>query len=179
MHPSEATSRQAARAAVVEALGDVGLEWQQRADWLFSVQLPGTAKLSTDCAIEVGQHTLSLRAFVVRHPDENHRAVYRWLLERNLKLAGVCFSVDAVGDIFLVARLALASVTRAEVDRLLGVIAGTADSSFNPLLGLGFASSIVKEWTWRLARGESTHNLDAFEYLRPTPSEDSPGTHQA
>lgn len=171
--------RETARGAVVEALGDVELEWQQRSEWLFSVQLPGVAKLSTDCAVEIGQHTLSLRAFVVRNPDENHEAVYRWLLERNLKLAGVGFSVDAMGDIFLVARLALASVTRAEVDRLLGVIAGTADSSFNPLLGLGFASSIVKEWTWRLARGEPTHNLDAFEHLRPTFSEVPPSTHQA
>lgn len=167
MHSAGVGSREAARSAVVAALGEVELAWQQRAAWLFSVQLPGVSKLSTDCAVEVGQHTLSLRAFVVRNPDENHQAVYRWLLERNLKLAGVGFSVDAVGDIFLVARLALASVTKAEVDRLLGVIAATADSSFNPLLVLGFASSIKKEWRWRLSRGESTDNLSAFEHLRP------------
>ncbi len=168
MHSADNASRESARSAVVEALGEVELSWQQRSDWLFSVQLPGVAKLSTDCAVEVGQHTLSLRAFVVRNPDENHQAVYRWLLERNLKLAGVGFSVDAAGDIFLVARLAIASVTKAEVDRLLGVIAATADASFNPLLGLGFASSIVKEWRWRRSRGESTDNLRAFEHLRPS-----------
>ena len=38
----------------------------------------------------------------------------------------------------------------------------TSDESFNTLLELGFASSIRKEWEWRLLRGESTRNLEAF-----------------
>jgi len=42
----------------------------------------------------------------------------------------------------------------------------TADEAFNDLLSLGFASSIRKEWQWRLSRGESTHNLEAFRHLR-------------
>ena len=54
--------------------------------------LPGTRKLVTECALEVGQHGMSLRAFVARKPDENHAGVYRWLLERNLKLHGICFA---------------------------------------------------------------------------------------
>ena len=37
-----------------------------------------------------------------------------------------------------------------------------SDESFNTILELGFASSIRKEWEWRLARGESTANLEAF-----------------
>jgi hypothetical protein len=37
-----------------------------------------------------------------------------------------------------------------------------ADESFNTILELGFASSIRKEWEWRLARGEPTANLEAF-----------------
>ncbi|MGZ4638313.1 MAG: YbjN domain-containing protein, partial [Actinomycetes bacterium] len=30
------------------------------------------------------------------------------------------------------------------------------------ILELGFASSIRKEWEWRVAKGESTANLEAF-----------------
>ena len=56
------------------------------------MSLPGTRKLVTECALEVGQYALNLRAFVARRPDENHAAVYRWLLERNLKLYGVAFA---------------------------------------------------------------------------------------
>jgi hypothetical protein len=41
------------------------------------------------------------------------------------------------------------------------------DFDFNTLLELGFRTSIEKEWKWRLSRGESLKNLQAFEHLRP------------
>ena len=41
----------------------------------------------------------------------------------------------------------------------------SVNSDFNTLLELGFASSIRKEWAWRVARGESLKNLKAFEHL--------------
>ncbi len=37
-----------------------------------------------------------------------------------------------------------------------------ADDEFDRLLELGFASSIRREWEWRLKRGESLANLAAF-----------------
>ena len=88
--------------------------------------------------------------------------VYRWLLQRNLKMYGVSFALDAVGDIYLDGRLPLAAVTPDELDRLLGSVLSYADESFNAILELGFASSIRKEWEWRRLRGESTRNLEAF-----------------
>jgi hypothetical protein len=103
-----------------------------------------------------------VHAFVARNPDENHEVVYRWLLERNLKMYAVSFAVDSAGDIYLDGRLPLHAVTAEEVDRLLGAVLTYADESFNTILELGFASSIRKEWNWRVARGESTRNLDAF-----------------
>ena len=59
----------------------------------------------------------------------------------------------------------LAAVTPDEVDRLLGAVLENADGSFNTLLELGFASAIRKEYAWRVSRGESTRNLDAFTHL--------------
>ena len=156
-----------AQDVVRRAVADLGLDCDEPREGLFSVTLPGTAKLSTACALELGAHGMSIRAFVARRPDENHAAVYRWLLERNLKLYGVAFSVDALGDIYLTGRVALASVTEEEVDRILGSVADAADSSFNPILELGFADSIRREWIWRRSRGESTANLAAFTHLDP------------
>ncbi|MZG01151.1 YbjN domain-containing protein [Streptomyces sp. SID5614] len=155
-----------AAAQVIEAtLNDAGLAWESPERGNYVVTLPGTRKLSTTCSLIVGKHSLSLNAFVVRHPDENDAAVHRWLLERNLRLFGVSYAIDSLGDVYLVGKLPLSVVTAEELDRLFGVILEAADGAFNTLLELGFASSIRKEYAWRVARGESTRNLDAFSHL--------------
>ncbi|MFE7441638.1 YbjN domain-containing protein [Streptomyces chartreusis] len=159
-------------AQVVEgALKDAELEWESPAPGNYVVKLPGTRKLSTTVSLLVGRHSLSLNAFVIRHPDENEPGVHRWLLERNLKLYGVSYAVDRLGDIYVAAKLPLAAVTADEIDRLLGQVLEAADGAFNTLLELGFASAIRKEYEWRVARGESTRNLDAFTHLTQRPSE--------
>ena len=166
------TGRAAAIEAVERALQEAEADFERPAENRFVVALPGTRKLSTACSLLVGDHTLSVNAFVVRSADENHEGVFRWLLERNAKLAGIAFAIDHLGDVYLVGRLPLGAVTPAEVDRLLGTVLDAADNSFNTLLELGFAASIRREWEWRLKRGEPTFNLAAFERLRPDASTD-------
>jgi len=154
--------RAAAAAALREVFTEHELEWQEIEDGVYTVVLPGERKLQTPCRFDVGAHALGVHAFVARRPDENHERVYRWLLERNLKMYGVAFAVDHHGDIYIDGRLPLSSVTAAEVDRLLGAVLTYSDESFNTILELGFAGSIRREWEWRTSRGESTRNLDAF-----------------
>lgn len=155
-------------AAVVRAwLDDNGLEFEEKTPGQISFALPGEKKLQTPVRVDLGPHALGIHAFVCRNPDENHVGVYRWLLEKNLRLYAVAFAVDKDGDIYLDARLPLSAVTTDDLDRILGTVLSVADNSFNTILELGFASSIRKEWEWRLARGESTRNLEAFEHLRP------------
>lgn len=159
-HPSARHLR-----AVEAALRAAGAAWESPGPGHYVVTLPGTRKLSTTCSLVVGRHALSVNAFVVRRPDENHEAVHRWLLERNTRLYGVAYAVDRLGDVYLTGRLPLAVITPEEIDRLLGVVLENADGSFNTLLELGFASAIRREHAWRTARGESTRNLDAFRHL--------------
>jgi hypothetical protein len=143
-----------------------GLEWEPGArPGEFVVQLPGEAKLRTTVSLLVGDQGLSASAFVVRHPDENHEVFYRWLLTRNSRLPGIAFALDSVGDVYLVGRIPVEGVTTETVDRLLGAILSVADSSFNELLTLGFLESMKREWRWRVERGESTRNLEAFRSL--------------
>jgi hypothetical protein len=153
------------RQVIETALKDAELPWESPEPGTYVVTLPGTRKLSTTCSLRVGAHALSVNAFVVRHPDENEPAVHRWLLERNLRLYGVSYAVDRLGDVYLAGKLPLSSVTLEELDRLLGVVLEEADGAFNTLLELGFASAIRREYAWRVARGESTRNLDAFTHL--------------
>ena len=131
----------------------------------FFVTLPGTKKLQTNCWLTVGTHALVIEAFVCRRPDEAHADVYRFLLRRNAKLYGVHYTLDPVGDIYLLGRVGLERVSADELDRLLGQVLEAADGDFNALLELGFASSIRREWEWRTARGESLANLAAFAHL--------------
>ncbi|WP_203338776.1 YbjN domain-containing protein [Nocardioides limicola] len=163
MPEAQLTAAQQAAAEVVRRyLAQAEVTHEELEPGVFTCELPGEKKLATPVRLDVGEHALGVHAFVCRRPDENHERVYRWLLERNLKTFGVAFAVDRLGDIYLDARLPLSAVNPADLDQLLGSVLAQADGSFNTLLELGFASSIRKEWRWRLDRGESTRNLEAF-----------------
>jgi hypothetical protein len=129
------------------------------------VELPGERKLTTNTLLSIGEHSVRVEAFVCRRPDENHEGVYRFLLKRNRRLYGVAYTLDNIGDIYLIGRIALDIVNADEIDRVLGQVLEAVDNDFNTLLELGFSSSIRKEWAWRLARGESLKNLQAFKHL--------------
>ena len=154
------------RADVVQVIRDhlteSEIEHDEIGDGVFALRLPGERKLETAVRLDVGPHALGVHAFVCRRPDENFEEVYRWLLQRNLRMYAVAFGVDPLGDIYLDARLPLTTVTPEELDRLLGSVLTYADESFNTILELGFGTSIRTEWEWRTSRGESTRNLEAF-----------------
>jgi hypothetical protein len=131
----------------------------------FLVTLPGEKKLQTHCALIVGDHSLSINAFVIRKPDENEAAVHHWCMVKNASMYGLAFAINSLGDIYLVGRLPLDAVNPKELDRILGSVLQYSDSAFNPLLELGFANAIRREWAWRVSRGESLANLEAFSHL--------------
>ena len=143
-------------------LRDSGLEYEQPAPGRFLVTLPGTRKLTTTCGLVLGEHSLRVEAFVCRQPDENREQMWAYLLQHNARTYGVSWSIDPVGDVYLTGRLPHAAVTPEEIYTLLGSVLTYADEHFNTLLEIGFGSSIRKEWDWRVARGESLANLEAF-----------------
>jgi len=159
------TSADEACALLRRELDAANIDWESPRAGLFVVTLPGTRKLATTCSLAVGEHAVTLNAFVARHPDENHAEVHRWLLERNARMYGMAFTIDKLGDIYLVGRIPLRALDGEELDRLLGCVLEYADGSFNPILERGFATSIRREHAWRVSRGESTANLAAFAHL--------------
>jgi len=153
------------RITIEEFLDSHDLEYERKDDNTFLVSLPGEKKLQTHCALIVGDHSLSINAFVIRKPDENAGDVHAWCMAKNAAMYGIAFATNELGDIYLVGRLPLGAVNEVELDRLLGSVMQYADSSFNPLLELGFSNAIRREWAWRVSRGESLANLDAFKHL--------------
>ena len=152
--------------AVRAYLVDAGIEFELggRTGELV-VTLPGEKKLRTVASLMVGDTVTSVSAFVIRNPDENHAAFYRFLLRRNLRMPGLAYAVDGSGDVYVKGEVPNAAVDAAYLDQLFGVVLHAADSPFNDLLVLGFLTSMKKEWAWRVSRGESTRNLDAFRHL--------------
>jgi hypothetical protein len=153
------------RATIEEFLDSHDLEYERKDPNTFLVTLPGEKKLQTHCALIVGDHSLSINAFVIRKPDDNEAAVHSWCMTKNASMYGIAFAINELGDVFLVGRLPLFAVTDGELDRLIGSVLQYSDNSFNTLLELGFANAIRREWAWRVSRGESLSNLDAFKHL--------------
>ncbi len=147
-------------------LAGAGIDWELGSrDGEYVLTLPGEKKLKTVVSLVVREQTTSVSAFVIRNPDENHEAFYRHLLRRNLRMPGLAYAIDASGDVWVRGQVRTAAVDAAYLDQLLGVVLHAADTPFNELLTLGFLSSMKREWAWRVSRGESTRNLDAFRHL--------------
>jgi hypothetical protein len=147
-------------------LDSVDLEWELGGrDGEYVVTLPGEKKLRTVVSLLVRDRTTSVSAFVIRNPDENHEAFYRTLLRKNLRLKGVAYAIDTDGDVYLRGEVPTAALDAEHLDQLFGVVLAASDDAFNELLALGFLGSMKKEWAWRVSRGESTRNLEAFRHL--------------
>lgn len=150
---------------IESALRERELDYSREGENQFVVVLSGEHKLETTTLLTVGNHGVRVEAFVCRKPDENFEGVYKYLLRRNRRLYGVHYTIDKIGDIYLVGRISTHAVTGDELDRVLGQVLEAADGDFNLLLELGFSSSIKREWDWRVSRGESLENLQPFKHL--------------
>ena len=168
-----ATQAETTADAVETFLTEAQIEWELGGrEGEYVVTLPGEKKLRTVVSLVVRDTSTSVSAFVIRNPDENHEAFYRHLLRRNLRMPGLAYAIDSSGDVYVRGEVPTAALDADYLDRLLGVVLQAADTPFNDLLVLGFLSSMRKEWAWRISRGESTRNLDAFRSLLETPAAD-------
>jgi hypothetical protein len=162
--PSAVTPEEKTRLdrVIEQTLVDLELEYEHPGDGAFLVKLPGEHKLATMTWLVVQDFSLLVEAFFMRKPDDDPAAVHAWLLGRNAHMYGLSYSIDRIGDIYIVGRLPLASVEPDEIDRLLGCMLRYSDDAFDTAVALGFEGSIRREWAWRVKRGESTANLAAF-----------------
>ena len=125
------------RAVIEEFLDSHDLDYDRGDENTFLVTLPGETKLQTHCALVVGDHSLSINAFVIRKPDENEAGVHHWCMTKNASMYGVAYAINTLGDIYLVGRLPLNAVTDREIDRLL-----TSQGEF---LNVGYSNILDQE----------------------------------
>lgn len=171
--------REAVLAAIEDFAREQGMAVEPGArDGEVVVTMPGEHKLKTPCSFLVRDRDVSMTAFVIRRPDENDVAVYRYLLRKNLRTPGLAYAIDSVGDIYLTGRAPLSAVSPEYLDHIFGVLLEGTDGAFNELLVLGFLGSMKREWAWRHSRGESVANLEAFrEILQGSEDEEAEAGH--
>lgn len=86
------------------------------------------------------QRTLHVETYFMPAPEEHHAELYEHLLRRNTKFFGFSFSIGLEDAIYLVAKVPNGTVTRDELDRLLGSVYVYVEQCFRPAMRLGFTS---------------------------------------
>ena len=161
-----ATAVARATAALAAYVLDAGLASEPGArDGEVVVTIPGERKLKTVASFLVRDELTSVSAFVIRNPDENHAEFYRYLLRRVMRRPLLGYAVDGSGDVYVRGQVPTAALDERYLDLLVGALLEAADEPFNDLLALGFLTSMKRELAWRVARGESLANLEAFRSL--------------
>ncbi len=144
-----------------ETLKAAELEFDEPRENAFFVKLPGQHKLATMTWLIVGDHSLHVEAFFCRRPDENHADFYRFLLEKNGRMYGwrSRWTTSATSTSSGSSRWRPSPGRDRPHPRLCPHL---LRRQLRQGLERGFKSSIQREWDWRVKRGESLANLQAF-----------------
>lgn len=97
-----------------------------------------TVRDFTTMWFEVGQRTVGIEAFLIPAPPFNKADVYEYCLRRSARSWPVHIALDHPGDLVIVGRVPLPSVTAETLDGLLGSVYETVELSFRTLLSIGF-----------------------------------------
>lgn len=108
------------------------------------VRMRGEEKEFTTVWLTLGQRTLRYETYVMPAPEENEATLYENLLRRNDRLVGAHFSIGVENAVFLRGELPTSTVSKDDVDQLLGVLYATVETTFASLLRIGFASRFTE-----------------------------------
>jgi hypothetical protein len=109
------------------------------------VRLKGEDKEVTTVWLTLRERTLHHEAYVLPAPEENHAAVYEYVLRANLRLYGMAFAIGPEDAIYLRGQVPLAWLDDAELDRIVGSSWQWSEDYFRPALRLAFASHFARQ----------------------------------
>lgn len=124
--------------SVPELLVDLGLEIRVEPDGVWvGVQSERRGTLAVQ--IVAAERTVTFRTFVMRAPDVGQQDVYRRVLRKNHEAGVWAFSLDTLGDVFLVATRPASTVDADTLDGMLGALSALVDETFEGIVRTGFA----------------------------------------
>lgn len=133
---------------LLAALSSLGAAFERIEAGAYVVTLPGRRRPRTLVWLLAGEQAVAVEAFVVHvipgavvAPERLHRH----LLARNLRLRGVHFALDDVGDVFLTGSMPLAAVDEDGVDRVLGELLQLVEDEQDALLALAYGDRLARD----------------------------------
>ena len=105
---------------------------------IIRARMVGEARDFTTIWYTVGPRTLRYETYFMPDPEENHEALYRFLMRWNRRLYLSSFSLDPDREVYLGGRLPLEAVSWDEVDRITGQMYEAVESTFRAAIRIGF-----------------------------------------
>lgn len=106
------------------------------------VRVNGEEKDVFSLWFRLDQRSLHYETFLMPAPEENHAALYNYLLRHNAHLHGAGFAIGDEDAIFLMGQLANPSIDEDELDRIFGSLYAWVERYFRPALQIGFATRL-------------------------------------
>ena len=130
---------------LLDVLTDLGVELERVEAGAYLVSLHPHGRSTTHVWLIAGEQAVTVEAFVMHVVPggcDDPAPLHRHLLGRNLRLRGVHYGLDDVGDVFLTGSLPHASVTTPGVDRLLGEVLGLLEQDGDRLRVLAYGERL-------------------------------------
>lgn len=115
------------------------VEYAEELEGRWAVRMRQETRDATTVWFHVGERSIDFEAYVLPQP-EAPAEVHRQALLRNARAWRCFFALDADNAIVLRGRLAGATVTIEELDRVLGEVYDTIELAFRPMVRAAFPS---------------------------------------
>jgi hypothetical protein len=130
---------------LLDALTALGAPFERVEAGAYLVTLHGRRRPTTQVWLLAGEQAVAVEAFVL-HVLPGHCAdpapLHRHVLARNLRLRGVHYGLDEVGDLFLTGSVPLGAVDAEHLDRVLGEVLDLLERDAEVLLELAYGPAL-------------------------------------
>lgn len=134
---------------LLDVLTALGAPFERVDAGAYVVTLRGRRRPSTVVWLVAGEQAVAVEAFVLHvipaAGEPGPARLHRHLLGRNLRLRGVHFGLDDVGDVFLTGSLPLPAVDEAAVDRVLGEVLQLLEDEQDALLAAAYGDRLARD----------------------------------
>ena len=114
-------------------------EWTGVHEGKIGLRVAQRARDYTTIWFDVGQRTVGVEAFLLPVPPHNSAAAHEYCLNRNRTSWPAYIARDRQGDLYVMARHAIAGLDVESIENLVGAVYETVELTFPTLLQIGFA----------------------------------------